>query len=76
MVSAPRAAFEMSETCLLRSSEIDVFGFEVVIDVDAELALAGIFRQVADMAVAGQDAVIVTEIALDGAGLGRGFDDD
>ena len=53
-----------------------VFGLEVVVDVHAELALARVFGQVADMAVARQDPVIVTEIALDGAGLGRGFNDD
>ena len=33
-------------------------------------------RQVADMAVAGQDAVIAAQILLDGFGLGGRFDDD
>ena len=72
----PLAAFSMSATCLRRSSEIDVLGLEIVVDVDAELALAGVLGQVADMAVGRQDPVIGAEIALDGAGLGRRFDDD
>ena len=53
-----------------------VLGREVVVDVHAELALARILGQVADVAVGRQDPVIGAEIALDGAGLGRGFDDD
>ena len=53
-----------------------VLGFEVVVDVDAELALARVLGQVADMAVGREDAVIGAEIALDGARLGRRFDDD
>ena len=53
-----------------------VLRFEVVVDVDAELALARVFGQVADMAIGGKDAVVATEIALDGARLGRRFDDD
>ena len=53
-----------------------VLRFEVVVDVDAELALARVLGQVADVAVRRQDAVITTEIALDGARLGRRFDDD
>ena len=52
-----------------------VLRLEVVVDVDAELALAGILRQVPDMAVRGQDSVICAEIALDGSGLGRRLDD-
>ena len=53
-----------------------VLGFEVVVDIDAELALAGVLGQVADMAIGRKDAVVTTEIALDGACLGRRFDDD
>ena len=49
---------------------------EVVVDVHAELALAGILGQVADVAVRGEDAVVVAQVALDGPGLGRGLDDD
>ncbi len=54
----------------------DVLGLEVVVDIHAELALAGVLRQVADVAVGGQDPVVGAEVALDGPGLGRGFDDD
>ncbi len=53
-----------------------VLGFEVVVDVDAELALARVLGQVADVAVGRQDPVVGAEIALDRAGLGRRFDDD
>ena len=53
----------------------DVLGREVVVDVDAELALAGVLGQVADMAVGGEDAVVVAEIALDRPRLGRRLDD-
>ena len=54
----------------------DVFGLEVVVDVDAELALAGVLRQVADMAIRREDLVVGAEVALDGPGLCGGFDDD
>ena len=47
----------------------DVLGGEIVLDVDAELALAGVLRQVADMAVGGEDPVIRAQVALDRAGL-------
>src|SRR5690606_41611118 len=33
-------------------------------------------RQVADVTVGGEDAIIAAQIFLDGLGLGRGFDDD
>ena len=52
-----------------------VLGREVMVDVDAELALARVLGQVADVAVRGEDPVVGAEIALDGAGLGRRFDD-
>ena len=35
-----------------------VFGREAVLDIDAELALAGVLRQVADMTVGGEDVVV------------------
>ena len=54
----------------------DVLGLEVVLDVDAELALARVLGQVADVAVGRQDPVVRSEVALDGARLGRRFDDD
>ncbi len=54
----------------------DVFGLELVVDVHAELALAGVLGQVADVAVGREHAVIRPQIALDGARLGRRFDDD
>ena len=69
------AAFAMSSTCLRRSVADHVLGREVVVDVDAELALAGVLGQVADVAVGGQDAVVVAQIALDRPRLGRRFDD-
>ena len=36
----------------------DVLRGEIMVDVDPELALAGVLRQVADVAVGGQDAVV------------------
>ena len=42
--------------------------------VGADGAILG--RQVADMAIGGQDGKILAEILVDGLGLGRGFDDD
>ena len=53
----------------------DVLGGEVVLDVDAELALAGVLRQVADVAVGGEDAVVGAQVALDRPRLGRRLDD-
>ena len=53
----------------------DVLGREVVVDVDAELALAGVLGQVADVAVGGEDPVVVAEVALDRPRLGRRLDD-
>ena len=74
-MSAILAAFVISATCLRRSSEIDVLGREVVVDVDAELALAGVLGQVADVAVGGEDAVVGAQVALDRPRLGRRLDD-
>ena len=53
----------------------DVLRREVVVHVDAELALARVLRQVPDMAVRGEDLVVGAEIALDGPRLGGRFDD-
>ena len=53
----------------------DVLGLEVVVDVDAELALARVLGQVADMAIGGEDAVVVAQVALDRPRLGRRLDD-
>ena len=53
----------------------DVLGLEVVVDVHPELALAGVLRQVADVAVRGEDAVVRAEVALDRPRLGRRLDD-
>ena len=44
---------------------------EIVVDIDAELALAGVLRQVSDVAIRGQHPVVSAEIALDGLGFGR-----
>ena len=52
-----------------------VLGREPVVDVDPELALAGVLGQVADVAVRGEDAVIGAEVALDRPRLGRRLDD-
>ncbi len=49
---------------------------EVMVDVDAELALARVLGQVADVTVRGEDAVVVAQVAFDSPGLGRGLDDD
>ena len=48
------------------------FHVEIMVGVDA--AVLG--RQVADMAEAGQNPIVGTQVFLDGLGLGRGFDDD
>ena len=48
----------------------DVLGLEVVVDVDAELALARVLGQVADVAVRGEDLVVLAEVALDRPRLG------
>ena len=53
----------------------DVLGREVVVDVDAELALAGILGQVADVAVGGEHAIVGAQIAFDRPRLGGRFDD-
>ena len=53
----------------------DVLGREAVVDVDAELALAGVIGQVADVPVGSQDTVIVAEVALDRPCLGGRLDD-
>ncbi len=53
----------------------DVLRGEVVVDVDTELALARILRQVADMAVGGEDPIVVAEVAFDRPRLGRRFHD-
>ncbi len=45
---------------------------EFTVGIDA--AVLG--RQVADVAKAGQHAIVAAEVFLDGLGLGRGFDDD
>jgi len=45
----------------------DVFGFEVVIDVDTQLALARVLGQVTDVTVRSQDPVAGAQISLDSA---------
>jgi hypothetical protein len=52
-----------------------VLGREAVLDVHAELALAGIVGQVTDVPVRRQDTVIVAEVALDRPCLGWRLDD-
>src|SRR6185436_5204619 len=52
-----------------------VLGREAVLDVDPELALAGVLGEVADVTVGGQDTVIGAEVALDRPRLGRRLDD-
>jgi hypothetical protein len=48
-----------------------VLGREVMVDVHAQLALAGVFGKVANVAVRGQHGIVVAEIPLDGACLRR-----
>ena len=50
----------------------DVFGLEIRVDVDAELAL----REVADVSHGRDDLVVTSEIFADRLRLGRRFDDD
>ncbi len=52
-----------------------VVGLEIVLDVDAELVLAGVLRQVADVTVRGEDRVARPEIAFDRLGLRGRLDD-
>ena len=64
----------------------DVVGLEPVVDVDREPAprlvldlgrgVRGVVRQVADVTDRGLDDVALAEVPADGAGLGRGLDDD
>ena len=53
----------------------DVLGQEVVVDVDAELALARVLGQVADVAVRREDLVVPAEVAFDRPRLGGRFHD-
>ena len=53
----------------------DVLGREVVLDVHAQLALAGVLGQVPDMAVGGQHLVALTQVSLDRPRLGGRLDD-
>ncbi len=53
-----------------------VLGREVMVDIHAELALARVLREVADMAIGGEDRVARPEIAFDRLRLGGRFDDD
>ncbi len=48
----------------------DILGREVVVDVDAELALARVLGQIPDVAVRGEDLVVRSEVALDRPRLG------
>ena len=48
-----------------------VIGRKAMLDVNAELVLAGVLGQVADMPVRGQHAVAGTEVTLDRPRLGR-----
>ena len=48
-----------------------VLGRKVVLDVDAELVLAGVLGQVADVAIRRQNTVAGAQVALDSARLGR-----
>ena len=57
-MSAPLAAFVDLGDLLAAVLGDHVLGREVVVDVDAELALAGVLGQVADMAVGREDAVV------------------
>ena len=53
----------------------DVLGREVMLDVHAQLALAGILGQVADMTVGGQHLVAFPQVSLDRPRLGGRLDD-
>ena len=48
---------------------------EVMLDVHAELALARVLGQVADMAIRGEDPVVRAQVAFDRPSLCRRFDD-
>ncbi len=53
----------------------DVLGREVMLHVHAQLALAGVLRQVAHMPVRGQHLVAVAQVSLDRPRLGGRLDD-
>ena len=56
---------------LLAAVRNDLIGrLEVVLDIDAELVLAELLRQVSNMSIGGQDLVARTEVALDRFRLG------
>ena len=69
-VRGPRGTRDVRDLAPARLGD-DVLRREVVLDVDAELALAGVLRQVTHVAVAGQDPVVLAEVPLDRARLGR-----
>ncbi len=52
-----------------------VRGLEVVLDVHAELVLAELLREVANVSVGGEDAVAAAEVPLDRLRLRRRLDD-
>jgi hypothetical protein len=54
----------------------DVFGGEVAVHVDTELALAGVLGKISDVTERGDDLVVGAEIPLDRPGLGRRLHDD
>ena len=56
-------------------SDIQTQLLQRVLDVDPELTLAGVLRQVADVAVGGEDPVVRAQVAFDRPGLRGALDD-
>ncbi len=52
-----------------------ILGLEVMVDVNAELALAGILRKVSDVAVGSEHLEVLAQVALDRPRLCRRLDD-
>ena len=84
LVGLLQLALEVGDDALLVGVD-DVVGLELVIDVDTELAVGRArlrrnvrcaLRQVADVADAGFDRVVVAEVAGDGPRFRGGLDDD
>ncbi len=71
-MSSVFSASAMARMCLLAFGGDFPDHVEIVLGIDR--AILG--RQVADMAVGGEDRVVGPEILVDCLGLGRGFDDD
>src|SRR5262249_22639184 len=71
-----RAAIGAAVFVVLFAHDIRRFPAAVYVDAGDDFALLAALGQVADMAVAGENAKARAEVLIDGLGLGGRFDDD